>query len=151
MKFTRRVCGEDRKTLMKISVSEMWSTYLALGYFRSCPVCVTAHYQTVVWRGESKTGKKCHQIRRKRGPEKKKRSRPVCPAEPDSLIRKQERGGKRGEDLPLTRSSKYTSVKINFSCIIGLTHKLRAVAADAGIKCALACFAWCLAALLRQN
>lgn len=43
---------------MKINVSEAQSTYLALGYFRSCPVSVTAHYQMVAWRGESPKRKK---------------------------------------------------------------------------------------------
>lgn len=37
---------------MKINVSEAQSTYLALGYFRSCPVSVTAHYQMVAWRDD---------------------------------------------------------------------------------------------------
>lgn len=63
---------------MKINVSEAQSTYLALGYFRSCPVSVTAHYQMVAWRGESvRKERKCHQIRGRRrevGEEKKKKT-----------------------------------------------------------------------------
>lgn len=87
---------------MKINVSEAQSTYLALGYFRSCPVSVTAHYQMVAWRGESvRKKRKCHQIRGRRREvgEEKKKNRDVCPAQPNSLIRKQEQGGKEEENL----------------------------------------------------
>lgn len=88
---------------MKINVSEAQSTYLALGYFRSCPVSVTAHYQMVAWRGESvRKERKCHQIRGRRsevGRGKKEENRDVCPAQPNSLIRKQEQGGKEEENL----------------------------------------------------
>lgn len=78
---------------MKINVSEAQSTYLPLGYFRSCPVSVTAHYQVVAWRGESPK-------RKKMPPDKRERKRRnVCPAQPNSLIRKQEQGGKEEENL----------------------------------------------------
>lgn len=91
---------------MKINVSEAPSIYLPLGYFRSCPVSVTTHYQVVVFeRGESLT-KKENATRServegkwKREGGKKQKNGDVCPPQSNSLIRKQEQRGNEEENL----------------------------------------------------
>lgn len=60
---------------MKINASEAQSTYLALGYFRSCPVSVTAHYQMVAWRGECPERKKMPPDKREKGRGRGKKNR----------------------------------------------------------------------------
>lgn len=56
-KITLRMCCEDRKTLMKINVSEIWNTYPALRYFRSRAVVLYVALLITRWfYGQNKKG-----------------------------------------------------------------------------------------------
>lgn len=133
---------------MKINVSEAQSTYLPLGYFRSCPVSVTAHYQVVAWRGESPKRKKMPPDKReKKGSGRGKKQK--CLSCTAKLPHQETRAGrKQGGEPRQTCSSKYdASAEIDFCCIIGLTRNPQPLLAGTGSECSLACFGRCLPVL----
>lgn len=71
----------------------------------------------------------------------------VCPAQPNSLVRKRAGRKREGEPRQTCSSKSYASAEIDFRCIIGLTHKLQPLLAGAGSGCPLACFSRCLSVL----